>query len=72
MVFYFEWVKVWKRDMLREVVQKYFEEMGEDENMQLIEMFFYQMDREYRIMMGIDIRIKRDFLVMRMKEDQIK
>lgn len=72
MAFYSEWVKAWKRDTSREAVQKHFEETGEDENTQLIEMFSYQTDREYRIMMGTDIRIKRDPLAMRMKEDQIK
>lgn len=35
-------------------------------------MFSQQTDREYRIMMGTDIRIKRDPLAMRMREDQIK
>lgn len=72
MAFYSEWVKAWKRDTSREAVQKHFEETGEDENTQLIEMFSYQTDREYRIMMGTDIRIKRDPLAMRMREDQIK
>ncbi|CAE6029404.1 unnamed protein product [Arabidopsis arenosa] len=72
MAFYSEWVKAWKRDTSREAVQKHFEETGEDENTQLIEMFSHQTDREYRIMMGTDIRIKRDPLAMRMREDQIK
>ncbi|VVB02074.1 unnamed protein product [Arabis nemorensis] len=72
MAFYSEWVKAWKRDTSREAVQKHFEETGEDENTQLIEMFSHQTDREYRIMMGTDIRIKRDPLAMRMKEDEIK
>lgn len=72
MAFYSEWVKAWKRDTSREAVQKHFEETGEDENTQLIDMFSYQTDREYRIMMGTDVRIKRDPLAMRMKEDQIK
>ncbi|ESQ52065.1 hypothetical protein EUTSA_v10016502mg [Eutrema salsugineum] len=72
MAFYSEWVKAWKRDTSREAVQKHFEETGEDENTQLIEMFSHQTDREYRIMMGTDVRIKRDPLAMRMKEEQIK
>lgn len=72
MAFYSEWVKAWKRDTSREAVQKHLEETGEDENTQLIEMFSHQTDREYRIMMGTDVRIKRDPLAMRMKEDQIK
>uniref|UniRef100_A0A1J3FX81 Protein PLASTID TRANSCRIPTIONALLY ACTIVE 12 n=1 Tax=Noccaea caerulescens TaxID=107243 RepID=A0A1J3FX81_NOCCA len=72
MAFYSEWVKAWKRDTSREAVEKHFEETGEDENTQLIEMFSHQTDREYRIMMGTDVRIKRDPLAMRMKEDQIK
>ncbi|KAF7842906.1 protein PLASTID TRANSCRIPTIONALLY ACTIVE 12 isoform X1 [Senna tora] len=72
LAYYSEWVKAWKRDTSREAVQKHFEETGEDENTQLIEMFSYQTDREYRIMMGTDIRIRRDPLAMRMREDQIK
>lgn len=70
--YYSEWVEAWKRDTSREAVQKHYEETGEDENTQLIEMFTYQTDREYRIMMGTDIRIRRDPLAMRMREDQIK
>lgn len=70
--YYSEWVKAWKRDTSQEAIQKHFEETGEDENAQLIEMFSYQTDREYRIMMGTDARIRRDPLAMRMKEDQIK
>lgn len=72
MAYYSEWVEAWKRDTSREAVQKHFEETGEDENTQLIEMFQHQTDREYRIMMGTDIRIQRDPLAMRMQEDQIK
>lgn len=70
--YYSEWVKAWKRDTSREAVQKHFEETGEDENTQLVTMFQYQTDREYRIMMGTDNRICRDPLAMRMREDQIK
>lgn len=70
--YYSEWVKEWKRDTSREAVQKHFEETGEDENAQLIEMFTHQTDREYRIMIGTDTRIQRDPLAMRMREDQIK
>lgn len=70
--YYSEWVKAWKRDTSREAIQKHYEETGEDENMQLIEMFSHQTDREFRIMMGTDVRIKRDPLAMRMREDQIK
>lgn len=70
--YFSEWVKEWKRDTSREAIQKHFEETGEDENTQLIEMFCHQTDREYRIMMGTDVRIRRDPLAMRMREDQIK
>ncbi|XP_009600337.1 protein PLASTID TRANSCRIPTIONALLY ACTIVE 12, chloroplastic [Nicotiana tabacum] len=70
--YYSEWVQAWKKDTSREAIQKHFEETGEDENTQLIEMFCHQTDREYRIMMGTDIRIPRDPLAMRMREDQIK
>ncbi|EPS62591.1 hypothetical protein M569_12197, partial [Genlisea aurea] len=70
--YYSEWVKAWTKDTSREAVQKHFEETGEDENTQLVEMFRHQTQREYRIMMGTDIRIKRDPLAMRMREDQIK
>ncbi|XP_056175688.1 protein PLASTID TRANSCRIPTIONALLY ACTIVE 12, chloroplastic isoform X2 [Syzygium oleosum] len=72
LAYYSEWVSAWKRDTSREAVQRHFEETGEDENTQLIEMFQHQTDREYRIMMGTDIRIRRDPLAMRMKEDQVK
>lgn len=72
LAYYSEWVKAWKRDTSREAVQKHFEETGENETTQLIDMFSHQTDREYRIMMGTDIRIKRDPLAMRMREDQIK
>lgn len=72
LAYYSEWVKAWKRDTSREAVQKHFEDTGEDENTQLIEMFTHQTDREYRIMMGTDTRIRRDPLAMRMREDQIK
>ncbi|CAK8530856.1 unnamed protein product [Lathyrus sativus] len=70
--YYSEWVKAWKRDTSREAIQKHFEETGEDETAQLIEMFSHQTDAEYRIMMGTDNRIKRDPLAMRLREDQIK
>ncbi|XP_030553327.2 protein PLASTID TRANSCRIPTIONALLY ACTIVE 12, chloroplastic isoform X2 [Rhodamnia argentea] len=72
LAYYSEWVSAWKQDTSREAVQKHFEETGEDENTQLIEMFQHQTDREYRIMMGTDMRIPRDPLAMRMREDQIK
>ena len=72
LAYYSEWVKAWKKDTSRDAVQKHFEETGEDEVTQLIEMFSHQTDREYRIMMGTDIRIKRDPLAMRMREDLIK
>lgn len=65
-------MKAWKRDTSREAIQKHFEEAGEDETTQLIEMFCHQTDREYRIMRGTDVRIPRDPLAMRMREDQIK
>ncbi|KAL7131100.1 hypothetical protein ABFS83_13G176500 [Erythranthe nasuta] len=71
--YYSEWVEAWKeKDTSREAVQRHFEETGEDENTQLLEMFMLQTDREYRIMMGTDNRIRRDPLAMRMREDQIK
>ncbi|RZC67564.1 hypothetical protein C5167_011251 [Papaver somniferum] len=72
LAYYSEWVEGWKRDTSREAVQKHFEETGEDENTQLINMFQHQTAREYRIMMGRDVRIRRDPLAMRMREDQIK
>ena len=70
--YYSEWVKAWKMDTSKEAIQKHFEETGEDEVTQLIDMFCHQTDREYRIMMGTDVRIRRDPLAMRMREDQIK
>lgn len=70
--YYSEWVKAWKKDTSREAVQKHFEETGEDENTQLINMFEHQTAAEFRIMMGTDVRIRRDPLAMRMREDLIK
>lgn len=70
--YYSEWVKSWKGDTSREAIQKQYEETGEDENDQLIAMFCHQTDREYRIMVGTDVRTNRDPLAMRMREDQIK
>ncbi|XP_058197442.1 protein PLASTID TRANSCRIPTIONALLY ACTIVE 12, chloroplastic [Rhododendron vialii] len=72
LAYYSEWVKAWTRDSSLEAVQKHFEETGEDEDTQVAQMFALQTDREYRIMMGRDIRIRRDPLAMRMREDQIK
>ncbi|PUZ54590.1 hypothetical protein GQ55_5G144200 [Panicum hallii var. hallii] len=71
--YYSEWVEAYKnKDTSREAIQKHFEETGEDENAQLIKMFQHQTAGEYRIMMGTDVRIQRDPLAMRMREDQIK
>jgi hypothetical protein len=71
--YYSEWVEAYKnKDTSREAIQKHFEETGEDENVQLIKMFQHQTAGEYRIMMGTDVRIQRDPLAMRMREDQIK
>ncbi|KAL6845221.1 hypothetical protein ACP4OV_024716 [Aristida adscensionis] len=71
--YYSEWVEAYKhKDTSREAVQRHFEETGEDENTQLITMFQHQTAGEYRIMMGTDVRIQRDPLAMRMREDQIK
>ncbi|GJM93008.1 hypothetical protein PR202_ga09519 [Eleusine coracana subsp. coracana] len=71
--YYSEWVEAYKnKDTSREAIQKHFEETGEDENTQLITMFQQQTAGEYRIMMGTDVRIQRDPLAMRMREDQIK
>ncbi|KAG5515894.1 hypothetical protein RHGRI_036812 [Rhododendron griersonianum] len=72
LAYYSEWVKAWTRDSSLEAVQKHFEETGEDEDTQVAQMFALQTDREYRIMMGRDNRIRRDPLAMRMREDQIK
>ncbi|KAG1348223.1 putative protein PLASTID TRANSCRIPTIONALLY ACTIVE 12, chloroplastic [Cocos nucifera] len=73
LAYYSEWVKAYKnRDTSHKAVQKHYEETGEDENTQLITMFEHQTAEEYRIMMGTDVRIKRDPLAMRMREDQIK
>ncbi|KMZ63753.1 Plastid transcriptionally active 12 [Zostera marina] len=70
--YYSEWVEAWTQDTSREAVQRHYEETGEDENFQLITMFQHQTAEEYRIMMGTDIRIKRDPLAMKLREDQIK
>ncbi|PKA57002.1 hypothetical protein AXF42_Ash002306 [Apostasia shenzhenica] len=70
--YYSEWVKAWTKDTSREAVQKHYEKTGEDENTQLITMFQHQTAEEYRIMMGTDVRIRRDPLAMRMREELIK
>ncbi|KAL4371304.1 hypothetical protein AHAS_Ahas06G0152400 [Arachis hypogaea] len=72
MAYYSEWVKAWKGDTSREAIQKHFEEIGEDETAQLIEMFIHQTDREYRKMMGTDVRIKRDPLAMQGGTNKVK
>ena len=72
LAYYSEWVKAWTRDTSREAVQKHYEETGEDENSQLQIMFQYQTAEEYRIMMGRDVRIQRDPLAMRMRDELIK
>ncbi|KAJ3698800.1 hypothetical protein LUZ61_002505 [Rhynchospora tenuis] len=71
--YYSEWVKAYTLvDTSREAVESHFEETGEDENTQLIEMFSNQTAEEYRVMVGTDVRINRDPLAMRMREDLIK
>lgn len=71
--YYPEWVEAYKhKDTSREAIQKHFEETGEDENAQLLTMFEHQTAGEFRVMMGTDVRIHRDPLAMRMREDQIK
>ncbi|XP_020586558.1 protein PLASTID TRANSCRIPTIONALLY ACTIVE 12 [Phalaenopsis equestris] len=70
--YYAEWVKAWTKDTSRKAVQEHFEATGEDENTQLITMFQHQTAEEYRIMMGTDVRIQRDPLAMRMREELIK
>ncbi|CAM6093227.1 unnamed protein product [Calypogeia fissa] len=72
LAYYKEWVKAYKGDTSKEAVQRHFEETSEDEGLQLLDMFAYQTAEEYRIMMGTDVRIRRDPLTMRMREDQIK
>ncbi|KAG6553731.1 hypothetical protein Mapa_004646 [Marchantia paleacea] len=72
MAYYREWVKNYEEDTSKEAVQRRFEETGEEEGVQLLEMFQHQTREEYRIMQGTDIRIRRDPLTMRMREDQIK
>lgn len=70
--YYSEWVKAWDQDTSPEAIQRHYKETGRDEIMQLITMFEHQTAEEYRIMMGTDIRIKRDPLAMQMREDLIK
>ncbi|XP_078176442.1 plastid transcriptionally active 12 [Carex rostrata] len=68
--YYSEWVSAYKDvDTSREAVQKRFEETGMTENQQLAEMFSHQTREEYRIMAGTDLRIKRDPLAIRMREE---
>ncbi|KAL2653449.1 hypothetical protein R1flu_021577 [Riccia fluitans] len=72
MAYYKEWVKNYDEDVSKEAVQRRYEETGEDEGLQLLDMFAHQTSEEYRIMQGTDIRIRRDPLIMRMREEQIK
>ncbi|XP_057830568.1 protein PLASTID TRANSCRIPTIONALLY ACTIVE 12, chloroplastic [Cryptomeria japonica] len=72
MAYYQEWVKAWKKDTYKEAVQKHFEETGEDVHTQLANMFQHQTEREYRIMMGTDVRILRDPVVIRMRPEHKK
>jgi hypothetical protein len=72
LAYYKEWVKAYNKDTSKEAVQKHFEETGEDEGLQLLDMFAHQTAAEYRIMMGTDVRIRRDPLTMRMRPDQKK
>ncbi|XP_024525277.1 protein PLASTID TRANSCRIPTIONALLY ACTIVE 12, chloroplastic-like [Selaginella moellendorffii] len=65
MAYYHEWVKAWDKDTSKEAVQKHYEETGEDVALQLMNMLACQTQREYRQMMGTDVRIRRDPLVMR-------
>ncbi|KAG5115953.1 hypothetical protein JHK84_042066 [Glycine max] len=53
--YYSEWVNAWKRDTSGKAILKHFEETGEDETTQLIEMFCHGTDREYRILIGTDV-----------------
>ncbi|KAL3685314.1 hypothetical protein R1sor_003336 [Riccia sorocarpa] len=72
MAYFKEWVKHYDEDVSKEAVQRRYEETGEEEGLQLLDMFANQTSEEYRIMQGTDIRIKRDPLTMRMREEQIK
>ena len=72
MAYYSEWVKAWKKDCSKEAVQKRYEETGQTESAQLIEMFSHQTFAEYRIMMGTDPRIERDPLAIRMSLEEKK
>ncbi|BFI25819.1 hypothetical protein MPTK2_1g24680 [Marchantia polymorpha subsp. ruderalis] len=72
MAYYKEWVKNYNEETSKEAVQRRFEETGEEEGVQLLDMFQHQTREEYRVMQGTDIRIRRDPLTMRMREDQIK
>lgn len=48
-------MNAWKRDTSGKAILKHFEETGEDETTQLIEMFCHGTDREYCILIGTDV-----------------
>ncbi|KAI5083023.1 hypothetical protein GOP47_0002766 [Adiantum capillus-veneris] len=72
MAYYKEWVRAWDKDTSKEAVQKHYEETGEGESVQLMQMFEHQTLAEYRVMMGTDPRIQRDPLCMRMTLEEKK
>lgn len=72
MAYYQEWVKAWAKDTSKEAIEAHAEKTGEGVVDQLLDMFQHQTRGEYRIMQGTDIRIRRDPLTMRMREEQMK
>jgi len=70
--YYQEWVKEWQKDTSLEAVEEHEKKSGEGVVDQMLDMFQYQTQTEYQHMMGTDIRIRRDPLTMRMRDEQIK
>jgi urate oxidase len=72
MAYYKEWVKAWRQDTSKAVVEENAKKTGEGVVDQLLDMLSHQSLMEYRKMQGPDIRIARDPLTMRMPEEEVK
>lgn len=72
MAYYKEWVKEWRDDTSQAAVKEKSMKTGEGVVDQLLDMMQQQSLKEYRKMQGTDIRIRRDPLIMRMPEEEVK
>lgn len=72
MAYYKEWVNKWREDTSQAAVKEKATRTGKGVVDQLLDMMEKQSLKEYRKMQGTDIRIRRDPLIMRMPEEEIK